>query len=155
MRRGFEGNIYCNTGSASSPTWTEVDAVGDVTIEDDSEIIDTTVRSTNGIKTSARGLLSVKTSIVLESEASPDSGSPLAKLRAAAKLRDGFVDLFFSNTNAASGATGVRALLLVTRTDEQKMGDRWTEKFDLTPARATGDWITANVAPLNQSYTVG
>ena len=123
----------------------------DVMVEDDSEIIDTTVRSTNGVKTSAKGLLSCKASISLESEASP--GSVLAKFRTAAKLRDGFVDLFFSNTDAADGATGTRALMLVTRTDEQKMGDRWTEKFDLTPARATGDWATASIAPLDTAYT--
>ena len=86
MRRGFEGNVFINTGSAASPTWLPVDVVDDVTIEDDSEQHGTEHRGQRGNATKARGLLSLKVSFAVESDA--NAPEVIAALLTAARERD-------------------------------------------------------------------
>lgn len=151
MRYGFDGNIYFNVGTAAAPNWGDpIDTVGDPTIEDDSDKIDTTVKSTNGVKTTGRGLVSRNCEIELESNAAPTGFE--AALIAASRTRNGFVDLFFSDTGIEDGAKGFRMLALVTMSDPRKIGDRWVRKYELSPARASGDWLTEGVPPLDLEY---
>lgn len=152
MRRGFEGNIYCNTGTAAAPVWSEIDVTDDVVIEDDSEQIETTVgRSKDGRATKARGLASLKLSLTVESAA--NAPEVVAALLTAARERDAVADLFLSDGDASEGSTGVRMLACLVLTDSQPLGGRWVWKFDAMPSRAVGDWLDEGVAPL-APYTV-
>lgn len=149
MRRGFDGRLYVNTGTAAAPEWSLVDCVDDVEILDDSEQLDSSIR--DGESTKARGLLSVKLSFAVDSSA--NETGVVETLLVASRDRDGFADFFLADTDAAAGAAGVRLLGLVTQTDSQPAGGRWLRKFEAVPCRASGDWLDEGVAPL-ASYTV-
>ena len=151
-RMGYQANLYLNTGSPSVPVWSEIDVAGDVTIDDSSDTVDTTVRSTDGVKTSARSLLSTSITFALEADETP--GTVLAALLTAARSRSDNVDVFASSTDAEAGATGTRMLSLVKLTDSQPMGDRWKYEFELTPARASTAQVDADVLSLEKNYEI-
>jgi hypothetical protein len=146
MRRGFEGNVFINTGSAASPTWLPVDVVDDVTIEDDSEQHGTEHRGQRGNATKARGLLSLKVSFAVESDA--NAPEVIAALLTAARERDAVADFLLTDSDAAPGVIGFRLLACVVLTDSQPAGGRWLWKFDAMPTRPVGDWLAAEIAPL-------
>ena len=138
-RMGYQANLYLNTGSPSVPVWSEIDVAGDVTIDDSSDTVDTTVRST---------------AITFALEADETPGTVLAALLTAARSRSDNVDVFASSTDAEAGATGTRMLSLVKLTDSQPMGDRWKYEFELTPARASTAQVDADVLSLEKNYEI-
>ena len=53
---GHDAAIYFNTGTVTTPVWTEIDCVRDVNLDLSSSEVDDTCRTTNGFRSRIQGL---------------------------------------------------------------------------------------------------
>lgn len=149
MRFGFQGICAINrSGSYDEPVWRELNLAADATLDDDSDEIDATTRASRGVKQTARSLFSRSATLSLESEADVVPGNSLtgasniACLIGASRQRQAVCDLAFfddavldEETGIISAGSGIRGLFMVKMTDQQPMGDRWLNEFEVKPGR--------------------
>lgn len=111
-RKGFEGALYRNTGSYGSPTWNEIPRIGDVTITDEMEEVDTWTRADGDLKTFEPGgrIVAVEFSILDD-----NSDEDLIALYAAYSQRTPVEFLFVNGKVNHAGAKGGRVLCMVTK----------------------------------------
>ena len=140
-RKGFEGGLYRNTGSYASPSWNVIDRVGDVTITDEKEEVDTWSRADGQLKTSEPGgrMVSAEFSILED-----NSDADQAALRVAYEYDNPIEFLFVNGKVDHAGCRGIRVTCMVQKFSQpQPIGGNIVREVVIKPCPSTNAGVTA------------
>lgn len=110
VRRGIDGKMYRNTGTYSSPTWTEIDNVRDIEMSATTQEVETTTRVSGGWATFEPTLRVLELNFQMNWDTADTTGWDAIRQ---AYVNNSSVEILFLDRAIATGAQGVRVHMKV------------------------------------------
>lgn len=132
---GFQGKLYRNSGSYASPTWANIQNVGDVKCTLEADEAEVNLRAGNGYKLAVRGL--VKASWEWTSIYDP-ADTDQSALLSAFDAGTGVEFLILDQAVATAGSYGFRAWCMITKfARQEELSKAMMVDISITPTYRT------------------